>query len=86
MPIDPPAAGVVAEVVDDQLRGGEGAVGLGARHPDTGVAEADDVGSAAPGGVGQEARMLIDPPAACVVAEVVDDQLRGGEGAVGLGA
>ena len=70
MPIHPPAAGVVAEVVDDQLRRLEAAVGLSARHPDAGVAEADDVGRTIAGGVGQEPRMPVYPPAACVVAEV----------------
>ena len=84
--VDAPAAGVVAEVGDDQLRRVEGAVGVGARDLDAGVAEADDVGAAVAGDVGQEPRMLLDPPAAGVVAEVVDDELDGAEGAVGVGA
>ena len=86
MPVDAPAAGLVAEVVHDAGDGAEGAVGLGARDVDAGVAEADDVGAAVAGGVGQEPRMPVDAPAAGLVAEVFDDELRRAEGAVGLGA
>ena len=75
--VDPPAAGVVAEVVDDELDGARRCRRLGARDIDAGVAEADDVGAAVAGGVGQEPRVPVDAPAAGVVAEVVDGQLDG---------
>jgi len=53
------------------------------RQPHAGVAKADDVGSPVAGGVGQEPRMPIDPPAARIIAEVCDHQSWGVEGAVG---
>ena len=68
--IDSPAAGLVAEVLDDAADGAERAVGLGARDLDAGVAESDDVGAAVAGGVGQEPRMPVHPPTAGLVAEV----------------
>ena len=70
MLVDPPAAGVEAEVVDDELDGAVGAVGLERGDVDAGVAEADDVGPAVAGGVGQEPRVFGRPPAAGVEAEV----------------
>ena len=82
--LDPPAAGVIAEIGDHHLRGGEGSVRLRARHPDPGIAEADDVGPAVAGGVGHEARMFLDPPAAGVIAEIADHHLRGEECSVRL--
>jgi hypothetical protein len=47
----------------------EAAVGLGAGDPDAGFAEADDVGAFVAGGVGEEARVALDAPAAGAVAE-----------------
>ena len=76
MPLDPPAAGVVAEIGDDELGCLEAAVGLGARNPDPGIAEADDIGAAVAAGVGHDARMAVDPPAASVIAEIAHRELR----------
>ena len=91
MLVDAPAAGLVAEVVDDELRCLETAVGLRARDPGAVGAEADDVGAAVAARIGEEARMLVDSPAARVVAEVAHPKLRkpsevpGGETADGEG-
>ena len=52
-------------------------------HVGAGEPEADDVGSPVAGGVGEEAWMLVDAPAARRVAEVRDHQLRRLVGAVG---
>jgi hypothetical protein len=64
--IDPPAPrrSGIAEGGDEDGLLGEAAVLLGARDPDAVVAEADDVGAAVTGGVGHEARVAIDLPAA----------------------
>src|SRR5438552_3809610 len=56
--LDAPAAGVIAEVIDHQLRRLEGAVAIIERYPDPGIAKADDVGPPVAGQVGQEARVL----------------------------
>ena len=69
--LHPPAACLVPEVVHHAAQRIEGAVRLCPRHVHAGVAEADDVGPAVAGGVGQEPRVLLDPPAPCDVAEVV---------------
>ena len=74
MAVHPPAAGVVAEVVDDQVEWCLGPVGLGAGDVDAGVAQADDVRTSVAGGVGHEPGMLVDASATGVVAEVVDDK------------
>ncbi len=70
--VDAPAAGLVAEVVEDELGGREGAVAVAERDVDAGVAEADDVGAPVAGDVGQEAWVFVDLPAAGVEAEVVE--------------
>ena len=73
VPVDLPAAGLGAEVVDGRHgRVGEGAVSVGEGDVDAGVAEADDVGAAVAGEVGEEAGVLVDAPA-LVVAEVVGE-------------
>ena len=74
-----PAAGLVAEVVEDELRGGEGAVAVAERDVDAGVAEADDVGAAVTGDVGQEARVPVDTPTTRLDAEIRQDDARLGE-------
>ena len=85
MPLDAPPAGVVAEVVDYARDRAEAAVRLGERHIHPGVAESDDVGAAIAGDVDDEARVLVDAPAAGVVAEVVDYARDRAEAAVRLG-
>src|SRR5436190_619175 len=57
-----PAARLLAEVGEDELHGLEGAVPVPERDVDAGVAEADDVGAAVPGQVGEEAWVLLDAP------------------------
>ena len=52
-----------AEVCQHELRRLERAVAVAERRPHAGVAEADDVGAAVAGDVGQEARVLVDAPA-----------------------
>ena len=54
-------------------REGEGAVAVAERDVDAVVAEADDVGAAVAGEVGEEAGVLVDAPAP-VVAEVVENE------------
>ena len=79
VPVDPPAAGLGAEVVDGRHgRVGEGAVSVGQRDVDAGVAEPDDVGAAVTGDVRQQPQMGLDPPP-LVVAEVGQDEVRVGE-------
>ncbi len=74
----------MAEVLDDELRVLEGAVAVVQRGPDARVSEADDVGAAVAGEVGEEARVFLGPPAARVVAEVLDDEPRALERAVAV--
>ena len=69
----PPA--VVAEVAQDELGGLVAAAGQCSREPDAVVAEADDVGPPVAAGVGEEAGVAVDSPAAGGVAEVPHDQL-----------
>ncbi len=66
--VHPPAACFEAEVCQHELRRLERAVAVAERRPHAGVAEADDVGLAVAGDVGQEARVLVDAPAACFEA------------------
>ena len=66
MLVDPPAAGLEAEVGEHELRRLERAVAVAERDLHAGVAEADDVGPAVAGDVGQEPRVLVDPPAAAL--------------------
>ncbi len=84
VPVDPPAAGRVAEVRHDQLHGTVGSVRLRAGHPDAAVTETDDVGPAVAVGVGHQPRVPVDPPPTGVVAEVRDHQLGCGDPAVVL--
>src|SRR5205823_5676700 len=57
-------------------------VRLRLRDVDAGITEADDVGAPVPGGVDEQTRVLVDAPAAAVVAEVVDHELWRAECAV----
>ena len=57
---------VEPEVGQHELRRLERAVAVAQRHPDAVVAEADDVGAAVAGDVGEEARMFVHAPAAGV--------------------
>ena len=84
MLVDPPAAGLEAEVGEHEPRRLERAVAVAQRRPHAGVAEADDVGAAVAGDVGQEARVLVDAPAAGLEAEVGEHELRRLEGAVAV--
>ena len=62
-----------AEVRDhEQGPLGEAAAAVGQGDQDAGVAEADDVGAAVAGDVGEEAGVPVDLPAAGLGAEVVD--------------
>ena len=65
MRIDPPTAGIVAEVVDDDARRLERAVAVAECGPDAAVAEADDVVVPARGEPGETSRMLVDAPPEC---------------------
>ena len=84
--LHPPAARVVPEVGDCELRGLEGAVAVVDRYPDAVIAEPDDVGAGVVGEPGQEPRMLVDPPVAGVVSEVRHDEDRHRHGAEGVNA
>ena len=64
MLVDAPAAGSKPKSAITNRREAERAVAVAERDIDAGVAEADDVGAAVAGDVGEEARMLVDPPAA----------------------
>ena len=57
MPVDPPPAGLEAEVSQHDPWGLKGAVAVVERRPHACVAEADDVGPAVAGDVGEEAWM-----------------------------
>src|SRR5205814_1640033 len=72
--INPPPAGVVAKVCNCQLWCLEGAVAVVERDTHPGIAKADDVRTAVGGQVGEEPRVHVNAPSACVVAEVCDHQ------------
>ena len=80
--VDAPAL-IVSEVPDDEPRRLERAVAVAERDPDAGVAEADDVGLAVSGDVGDEAGMPVDAPA-LVVSEVADDEPHAPESSVAV--
>ena len=84
MLLHPPAAGLEAEVRQHELRRLERAVAVAQRRPHPGIAEAHDVGPAVAGDVGQEARVLLHPPATGLEAEVRQHELRRLERAVAI--
>src|SRR5262245_3425760 len=77
MLVDAPATSVEPEIVDDgNGREGERAVALAERDEHAIIAEADDVDAADAADIGEEARMAVDSPAACVEPEIADDRHR----------
>ena len=77
MLVDAPAAGFGAEIGDDRPRLSWNVPSpLLERDVHAGVAEADDVGAAVAGDVGEEAWMLVDAPAAGLEAEIREHGLR----------
>ena len=84
MLVHAPAAGFEAEVGEHELRRLERPVAVAQRRPHAGVAEADDVGPAVAGDVGEEARVLLDPPTAGLEPEVRQHELWIGEESAAL--
>src|SRR5262249_18326239 len=72
-----------AEVGEAELLRGEAAAAIVDGGPDAGIAEAHDIAFAATREIGEEARMLLDPPS-LVVAEVAEHQARRREAAAGV--
>jgi hypothetical protein len=83
MLVDSPT-GIIAEIGNGERRLLECAVAPAQRDPYAGVPESDDVEYACPREVGQESRMLVDPPAAGIIAEILHDALRRPEPAVAV--
>ena len=84
MHVDTPASGVVGEVRDHHLWWLEGAVAVIERDPDPGVSKADDVRAAVAREIGEETRVLINPPAPSVIAEIRNHKLWRLEGAIAV--
>src|SRR5207244_1200516 len=75
--VDPPAAGLEAKVLDHRLRCEvERAVAPAQGDINAGIAEADDVSLSITRNVDDEARVLLDLPAAALEPEVFDHRLR----------
>ena len=72
MLVHPPPAGVVAEICHDELRGLEGAIAVVEADPDAAIAKADDISASVARKVGEETWMLVHPPPAGVVAEILN--------------
>ena len=75
--LDPPAASLEAEVGQHGPGRAERPIAVAERDIHPGVAEADDIGAAVAGDVGEEARVLVHPPAAGLEAEIVDHRTGG---------
>src|SRR5262245_47223095 len=75
--VDAPTAGIKAKVVDDgNGREVERAVALAERDEHAVIAEPDDVNAADAADIGEEPRVLVDPPATGVEPEIANDRHR----------
>src|SRR5690606_14967811 len=86
MPVDAPAPGDVAEILEHgHGREPEAAVAVAERHVDAGIAEPDDVRAAVAVDVGEEAGMPVDAPS-LLIAEIREHEGGRVEGAAARGA
>src|SRR4051812_18839259 len=84
MHLNPPPAGVIAEIPNHHLGCLEGAIAIIERHPYPGITKADNVRSPVARSEEYSAGKHVNPPPAGVIAEIPNHHLGCLEGAIAI--